>query len=250
MHHDQSRDPAPTPQRFGDRARFTGPRLELPRFQFAPAGAPAAHDAGAARSVVADTPAPFATPAPVMRMAAPPLLAPAARRDLQPAQPPAWMQAPAPRWHEPRPAPVQHVTYAAPVPATPVVARPAYTAPASPSPFANATRPAQVTWEGGGATAEPTLLQRITPVHMGALLMMVIVAMVVTSGPAAMNAKPGRLPALASGGGVGVDGMPIRAGSTAIAATTATSGAQLPRLRRAEHGLPPHQPRRVGADPG
>ncbi|MCW2928411.1 MAG: hypothetical protein JWM86_2379, partial [Thermoleophilia bacterium] len=182
-------------------------------------------------------------------------------------------QAPAPQWHQAQPhpqhqhghhaapqyqtqpAPVQHVTYATAVapaqPASP--AAPVHRTVPAPSPFANATRPAQVTWDGGGPAADKTLLQRVSPVHMGVLLIMVIVAMVVTSGPAAMTAKPGRLPALASGGGVGVDGMPVRAGSTALAATTpstapSTAAAATPAARTAT-ATRDARPRVAGAAP-
>lgn len=58
---------------------------------------------------------------------------------------------------------------------------------------------------------------------MGILLVMVMVAMVVTSGPAAMTAKPTRLPALADGGGEGAALLSPRAGTTAVDAATAAA---------------------------
>lgn len=58
---------------------------------------------------------------------------------------------------------------------------------------------------------------------MGLVLVMAMVAMVVTSGPAAMTATPTRLPALADGGGQGVAMLSPRAGTTALEAAGAPS---------------------------
>ena len=91
----------------------------------------------------------------------------------------------------------------------------------------NATSPASVSWDRTSIPlAERTLLQRITPVHMGVLMVMVVMAMIVTSGPAAMSAGTNRLPALtgAVGGGGSVPG-PIRSGSTPVDVATANGAA-------------------------
>jgi len=95
--------------------------------------------------------------------------------------------------------------------------------------MSTSTRPASVSWERLDAPpAERTLLQRVTPVHMGVVMILVLVFAVMASGPTAMR-TPGtnRLPALpgsVSGGGSGDPLAPPRAGATAVnAAATANS---------------------------
>ncbi|MCW2956120.1 MAG: hypothetical protein JWO69_989 [Thermoleophilia bacterium] len=200
--HDPTRGAAPTPGRTG----LVAPRLELPRFRLAGAAA---------------TPATVAPPAPLAPRAPQPPPVPRPTWNASPTAMPQPVQvsyAPAPVAPMAPPAPAYH----APAPATRYT--PAATVAATP------TRPATIAWERLEPPAsERTLLQRITPVHMGVLLIMVIVAMVVTSGPAAMKTPAvTRLPALASGGG-SVDGVPdqtlARAGTTA---TTAAAAAATP----------------------
>lgn len=80
----------------------------------------------------------------------------------------------------------------------------------------SATSPASVGWSMPAAE-DKTLLQKITPIHMGVFLVLVVMMMVVTAGPSSMHATPTRLPALVSGGGT-ADGIPMqpRAGVVAV----------------------------------
>ncbi len=164
---------------------FAAPRLELPRFQFAPL--PAAN-----------------------AVAAPP----------RPAQitPP-----PAPRLfvHQTptRPRPITHAP--APAPA-PVAVAPS---PITSSPTAR-TLPSSVTWSTPVAATPPSqrsLLQRVRPVHMGMLMVVVVMIMAMTSGPAAMHTAPSKLPAAVAGGGA--DGLlPPRTGMTTSPTAPARAG--------------------------
>ena len=262
--HDQQHDPRHASRAPGQ--AFTGPRLELPRFQFQTSST---LDRGATRAPQAQpqhAPAPVAqqqhhAPAPQQHYAQPvaqqqyapapqPQYAPQQYAQPQYAQPHpqyAPQQAPAPTFHA-TPTAMQQpvaVTYAAPQPPVQVQQRPMAPRPAPrPTPaLANATRPAStISWDRiAPQSTEPTFLQRITPVHMGVLLVLVMVAMVATSGPATMAVKPARLPALASGGGTAGDSMlPSRAGTTAVnaarangapAAKVANAPAKAPRAR-------------------
>ena len=131
--------------------------------------------------------------------------------------------APAPA---PSPAPQQYA-HAVPTPAPAAYAPlpvPATTMAATP------TRPATtISWDRLEPEVEQrTLLQRITPRHMGVLLVVVVGIMIMTSGPAAMKTPTG-LPAVAEGGGGAMPVQP-RAGSAALdaaesAATPAATGA-------------------------
>lgn len=172
------------------RSAFGGPRLELPRFQFAPS-TPLARPS---------TPAP--APSPQLFVHAP------ARPAYAPAPVHAPVHAPVPvhaQVHVPSPA----AQAMASVAATPMTLRPALQ-----------------------SASEPTLLQRITPIHMGMLLAAVMVVLVMTSGPGAVKSTPTRLPAVTVGGGGGVNDslaggvpMPARSGPTAVAAATANAPA-------------------------
>ncbi len=246
MSYPHQNEPQQMPRADEPRSAFAGPRLDLPRFQFAPS-------ASLAR--------PTAEPAPVTHRStepAPDWLRPSA--DRRPAPAPAWQAAPTAMptpipQHAPRhPAP----QYSAPQYAAPQYAAPQYAAPqqhapqaqlayaAAPAPesasmpvaaqaaprrvhspvpvMQNTTTRASVSWDRVPVPAERTLLQRVSPVHMGVLMVMVMIVMVMSSGPAAMSAKPTKLPALASGGGAtpGDVPMPVRAGATAVDAVTAT----------------------------
>lgn len=240
--HGESMAPA-EPQ--ASRSQFGGPRLELPRFQFTASAPPAAQPqlapaqpaptfgANTHHAPVASAPyhaparsmpahhAPVATPATAMHAngAPTPMLAPTVRPAIHGGATPAptWGASPT-GYHAPA-----AVSVAAGVPATPPpLVGPART-PAAAAMASSATHRASVSWEHVAAPAEQGLLQRITPVHMGVLMVIVMVMMVTTSGPAAMTAKPTRLPALAvDGGGSGVP-LPARAGTTATAAAAASA---------------------------
>jgi hypothetical protein len=211
------------------RPAFSGARLELPRFQFAPSP-------GLATTAPAPAPAPERTysPPPQQRYRpAAPMLAPTIR-------PVATMApAPVPTWQATATAVAQPVavSYTQPMPAA--VAPPVRT-PAAHA-MANVTRPAaSVAWQHAAAPAERTLLQRITPVHMGVLMVLVVMMMVVTSGPGAMNAKPARLGAAAAVDGGGGVPMPVRSGATATNAATAAgaqkAGGAAPKVRTIKVG--------------
>lgn len=206
--HEQSHHAGPPPS--GEQRQLAGPRLELPRFRLAGAAAPVATVPGRpAFTTAMHAPAPVPVPA----------------------------QSPPPGWASTATA-MRHpvaVTYAAPPAAapSPPASAPTCAAPVPPSrrlppsePRASTTSHAATTvcWDRlAPVAAEPTLLQRITPIHMGLVLVMAMVAMVVTSGPAAMTATPTRLPALADGGGQGVAMLSPRAGTTALEAAGAPS---------------------------
>jgi hypothetical protein len=67
---------------------------------------------------------------------------------------------------------------------------------------------------------------------MGVLLVIVMIMMVATSGPAAMSVKPARLPALATGGGTNTDPLAApRAGTTAVNAAAGTARTRAARGR-------------------
>lgn len=271
MSHPHEQHGQPMPQDAHDAARsgFGGPRLELPRFQFAPrtpqpppVQAPAthaqpqpthpahqqpAHHRPAHHQSVHHQPAhsppshqqpahyqPVHQPShhhgapvhhhgtPAHRAAAPattaaPMLAPTVRPPVHggAAHAPTWGASPT-GYHVPAAVSVAVASTPAAVPA-----RPAPT-PAARAMASTATRPVSVSWDHVDTPAERGLLQRITPVHMGVLMVMVMVMMVVTSGPAAMTATPARLPALTADGGGSVP-MPVRAGTTATAAATPPS---------------------------
>jgi hypothetical protein len=201
-----------------ERPAFGGARLDLPRFQFAPAAtpmaappapAPAPAFAPAHAPAAAPMPQAFATPQLFARPAAPAPAAPVAYQPYQQPQPAGLTYAVAPpTWNSNATAIAQPVQVAQP----PVQSRAA-----SAMAMANATRPVTVSWERLEApSAERTLLQKITPVHMGVMLVMVILVMVVTSGPAAMTATPWLSAATVSGGGTGVDMLPVGSGTTAV----------------------------------
>ncbi|MCW2921754.1 MAG: hypothetical protein JWL76_1628 [Thermoleophilia bacterium] len=228
------------------RSGFAGPSLNLPRFQFAPSSTlarPAADPSSAPTAPAAHEPAPAwlqpnaaRPPAPAPRHHAPQQYT---QMQHAPAPAPTWQTAPnslptpmpqphMPQHHMPQHhAPQHQLAYAtAPAPAPmPVATAPAPTARRAPAPtpvMQNSTTRATVSWDRVAPPAERTLLQKITPVHMGVLMVMVMIMMVVSSGPGAMSAKPSQLSALASGGGVAGDvPMPVRAGSTAVSAVTA-----------------------------
>jgi hypothetical protein len=158
------------------------------------------------------------------------MLAPTTRPVATMAPAPTWQQqpqqyaapTPAPTWQATATAVAQPVavSYAQPMP---VAVAPPVRTPAAHA-MANVTRPsASVAWQHADVPAERTLLQRITPVHMGVLMVLVVMMMVVTSGPAAMSTKPARLGAAPVDGGGGVP-MPVRSGATATNAAT-TAGA-------------------------
>lgn len=218
------------------------PRLDLPRFEFAPSR-PSTHAPSPATAPPQPQPA-FSTPrlatsrpaparvaiesraahpnphanphtnpqshphaqtfasAPAMRPPAPATYAPAP--SMQPPAPARSIYAPSAS----TPAPVPYA--AAPMPATTIAATP--------------TRPAtSISWDRLDTEPAPrTVLDRITPRNMGVLLVVAVVIMIMTSGPAAMKTPTtNRLPALAEGGGM----MPVqpRAGSTAVDAATSAA---------------------------
>ena len=198
------------PRSDGSRPAFAAPRLELPRFQLRPT------------TLGSSTPAPPLREAPVDAPPAPPVAtapAPAA-----PAPAPA-----APTHHAPQPTtmptyqatatalaqPLVVATSHAPAPATPPPLR------AAPAPTSNSTSAAPTSWSLPAPEPKQSLLQRISPIHMGVLMVLVMVMLVVTSGPSAMHATPTKLPAAVDGGGTAA-GVPLppRAGTTALAAAS------------------------------
>lgn len=223
MSYPHQNEPQQMPRADQPHSAFSGPRLDLPRFQFAPSSSlarPTAEAASAPRSpesapewlrasaeqrrptaAPAWQAAPTAMPTPIPQQQAPQYAVP---QQHAPQDQLAYATAPAP-------APMRVVTQAAPLRAP------------SPVPvMQNATTRATVSWDRVPPPAERTLLQRVSPVHMGVLMVMVMIVMVVSSGPAAMSAKPSRLPALAMGSGVAGDvPMPMRAGATAVDAVKA-----------------------------
>lgn len=131
------------------------------------------------------------------------------------------------------------------VTATPAPAPAPYRAP---SPAAQAMASSATTMSPVSYTPppapEPTLLQRITPVHMGVLLAIGMVMMVMTAGPASMSAQPVRLPAATVDGGGVVSGIPLpaRSGPTAIAAAKQTVSGPV-------HAAAPKQARAAAVTP-
>lgn len=236
MSHPQEQHGQSMPQGAPARSAFGGSRLELPRFQFAPRTpqpAPAQAAVPAPRHSPAHhhgAPAPSA-PAPVMTAA--PMLAPTVRPHVHGGvtHAPTWGASPT-GYHVPA-----AVSVAVAPPASAAAHRPPPSS-AARAMASTATRPVSVSWDHVDPAAERGLLQRITPVHMGVLMVLVMVMMVVTSGPAAMTATPARLPAATIDGGGGSVPMPVRAGT---AATAAATGAAAPK---------PTAAAKAGAAPG
>lgn len=73
--------------------------------------------------------------------------------------------------------------------------------------FTPSPQPVPRTWEPVHLDDQPSLLQRITPLHMGVALIMVIVFMVMTSGPPKVRNTPARLSALPVAGGGNVNSL-------------------------------------------
>lgn len=210
-----------------ERVGIAGPSLDLPRFSFAPRAATPQPTFASSRP--AFTPMPRTATAPAAPMYTPP--------------PAASDVAPAPR---PSTAPIRvHV------PAVAGTAPPTTAAARAIQPMDTPTRPATISWDRLQPTAvERTLLQRVSPVHMGVLLVVVLVMMVASSGPAAMRAKPAQLSALATGGGSGVEVLPVRAGTTAVAAASTAAPATKPVVRRARTVRSARRARTVAVPPG
>ncbi|MCW2962416.1 MAG: hypothetical protein JWM90_2803 [Thermoleophilia bacterium] len=206
------------------RTELAGGRLELPRFQLRTREEPRAEARPA-------TPRPTWNASPSgMQQPVAVTYAPAQHAPAQPQQ--YHQQAPVPTYAAQVAQPPVYYTPApvayAPAPAAPpMYAAPAPAARAPQALAATPTRPSTISWDrlAPPVATDKTLLQRITPVHMGVLLIMVVIAMVVTAGPVAMKTPtPGRLPALATGGGGDGIASPTlaRAGTTATAAAVGT----------------------------
>ncbi|MEO6867859.1 MAG: hypothetical protein ABI200_07540 [Gaiellales bacterium] len=256
MSNNERREQAAMPPDGATRERFAGPRLELPRFQFAPSSSPRTP-----MTPAASTAAPTSTPRRPSSLYQPrPWPQPQPTAKPQPQPQPHAPHAPAPTWQATATAPQQpmQVSYAAPVAApAPVPSHAPAHAPifaplhqqhqhhaptqaAQAIAAASATRPSTISWERLHEPAgERTLLQRIKPVHAGALMVMVMIAMIVTSGPATMTATPARLPALAATtAGGGIDGMNPRAGAAALEAATAEGTKTTKPLKRSAKRAP------------
>lgn len=237
MHHQDDQPRAGNPPAARQPLTFAAPRLELPRFRFASTSAPApatAHTQHAAQATprVAAQPARpmLGTSIPLAPPATAPMTMTAAPMHAEPIAEP--VAHPAPAWHANATAVAQpvHVGYApvapAPVPNPhPVPHRPA------PAIAANITRPATtVSWDRlEQPLGERTLLQRISPAHMGVLLVMVVLAMVVTSGPASVATGPTKLSAVSGGGGSVADPLAAPRAGAVTPGTGAKGAAKSPR---------------------
>ncbi len=203
------------PQHEPSRPAFAAPRLELPRFQLRPSTEPPLAARPQSTTPAPERQAPVATPT-------------------APTPAPAYASAPAATAPAPAaPMPAYQATATALAQPLVVATAPAPAAPAPPplrvaaAPMSNSTAAAPTSWNVAAPEPDKTLLQRISPVHMGVLMVIVMVMLVVTSGPTAMNAGPAKLAASVDGGGTAA-GVPLppRAGAVAIDAAKGAAPAK------------------------
>lgn len=201
----------------GGREPLALPRLDLPRFQIAqpaPRPAPAPHTPAPPQMasmprVEQRRPAPGPWISPTAQ--APAMVAPMATTGA------AYAYAPAPLVHH-APAPVyQHVAQEPPAPRMSAAAHA----------MANATHGTPIAWDRLEPKAEQTLLQKITPMHMGVLLVIGILTMVISSGPAQVAPTAPKLNAT----GGGYDPTATTSSTTPATATTAVTTPATPAAR-------------------